>query len=75
MAGTEGERRLAYRRPLQCAVHEVAGGSPAEAEMIVGGFSLCYPCANRALGDLLNQEIPVLTTIRDAHEGRWDPAP
>lgn len=42
------EPRLMYRRPLLCVAHEIAPGDDqhavAHAEIIVDGFSLCYPC-------------------------------
>jgi hypothetical protein len=59
------ERRLSYDRRVLCCAHEVAPGDHgvAEAEMIVGGFSFCYPCGQSALAALL--EPPGAHTIRE----------
>lgn len=50
------DRKLAYRMPLQCVGHEIAPpnrladkGATYEAEIVVAGYSFCYPCGNMFL--------------------------
>jgi hypothetical protein len=53
-------RRLSYAPRVLCCAHEVAPGEHgiAEAEMIVGGCSFCYPCGQAILGECLNPRSP-----------------
>jgi hypothetical protein len=70
-------KRLGYSRPIQCCAHEVAPGSggPAEAEIIVAGYSFCYPCGNGMLGNIIEKNWTVPEMLRMVRDGVIEVAP
>jgi hypothetical protein len=54
----------------------VAAGSngPEEAEILVAGYSWCYPCGNFALGAIIDEHT-VLEILKEIRDGVYEVAP
>jgi len=66
----DSKPRLGYKKSMQCVGHEIAPNShPEEAEILVAGYSFCYPCGNAVLGVLLSDDpwstVEILRMFRD----------
>ena len=62
---------------MLCVGHEIApDGHVEEAEIIIGGYSFCYPCGNGVLGDIVAGSLqPVEKAILDFKSGERPVSP